>query len=102
MLLMPAQAPNPLPRRPAPAVVSIRADGHEPHRAGARVKPKVALVFHGNGITPLLQGRTRLIGSAALSDIGRDELLQLCRLRLDALRASGQCTGSADTPVRRC
>lgn len=79
MLLMPAQAPNPLPRRPAPAVVSIRADGHEPHRAGARVKRMVGLVLHGNGITPLLQGRTRLIGSEALIDIGRDELLQLCR-----------------------
>ena len=47
----------------------------------------VGRVLNGNGITELLKGHYRLIGSEELSDSERDELLLLCRMRLDAFRA---------------
>ena len=81
------RAPNPLPRLTAPAAVPIRADADEPHRVGERVKRMVGRVLTGNGITELLKGHYRLIGSEELSDSERDELLLLCRMRLDAIRA---------------
>ena len=40
-----------------------------------------------DGITEEVQGRTRLIGSEELSDSEHDELLQMCRTRLDSFRA---------------
>ena len=57
--------PSPLPRLPAPAAVHLRADADEPHRVGERVKRMVGRVLNGHGITELLQGRYRLIGSVA-------------------------------------
>ena len=59
-------APNPLPRRPAPAAVHRRADADEPHRVGELVKRMVGRVLNGNGITEVQQGRYRLIGSVAV------------------------------------
>lgn len=47
----------------------------------------VGRVLHGNGITELLQGRYRLIGSEELSEGEPDELLQVCHQRVDAFRA---------------
>jgi diadenosine tetraphosphate (Ap4A) HIT family hydrolase len=52
-----------------------------------RVRRMVGRVLNGNGITEVQQGRYRLIGLEELCDTERDELLQLCRLRLDAFRA---------------
>lgn len=43
--------------------------------------------LHINGITEEMQGRTRLIGSEELRDSEHDELLQMCRTRLDSFRA---------------
>ncbi|MCP9840676.1 HNH endonuclease [Synechococcus sp. J7-Johnson] len=45
----------------------------------------------GNGITVYGNGTYSLIGASELSDDERDELLDLCRQRLDAFRARGRC-----------
>jgi hypothetical protein len=47
----------------------------------------VGRVLTGNGITAYGNGAYSLIGGDELSDSERDELLQLCRQRLDGLRA---------------
>ena len=46
----------------------------------------VGKVLTGNGITRYDQGAYDLVGGEDLSDAERDELLQLCRQRLDAFR----------------
>jgi len=59
-----------------------------------RVKRMVAKVLSGNGITRYDQGADDLVGGVAegfcealeLSDAERDQLLELCRQRLDAFR----------------
>jgi hypothetical protein len=59
-----------------------------------RVKRMVGKVLNGNGITRYDQGAYDLVGGVAegfcaaveLSDAEREELLQLCRQRLDAFR----------------
>lgn len=51
-----------------------------------RVKRMVGRVLTGNGITRYEKGVYSLVGAEELSDTERDELLQLCRQRLDALR----------------
>jgi hypothetical protein len=59
-----------------------------------RVKRMVGKVLTGNGITRYDQGDYGLVGGVAdgfcaaveLSDAEREELLQLCRQRLDAFR----------------
>ncbi|MFN9932159.1 MAG: HNH endonuclease [Cyanobacteriota bacterium] len=52
-----------------------------------RVKRMVGKVLTGNGITRYGNGAYTLIGGDELSDSERDELLQLCRQRLDGFRA---------------
>ncbi|MEB3321822.1 MAG: hypothetical protein VKI81_03265, partial [Synechococcaceae cyanobacterium] len=52
-----------------------------------RVKRMVGKVLTGNGITRYGNGAYSLIGGDELSDSERDELLQLCRQRLDGFRA---------------
>jgi hypothetical protein len=51
-----------------------------------RVKRMVGKVLTGNGITRYDQGAYDLVGGEELSDAEREELLQLCRQRLDAFR----------------
>jgi ATP adenylyltransferase len=51
-----------------------------------RVKRMVGKVLTGNGITRYDQGAYDLVGGEELSDAERDELLELCRQRLDAFR----------------
>jgi hypothetical protein len=51
-----------------------------------RVKRMVGKVLTGNGITRYDQGANDLVGGEELSDAEREELLQLCRQRLDAFR----------------
>ena len=51
-----------------------------------RVKRMVGKVLTGNGITRYDQGAYGLVGGEELSDAERDQLLQLCRQRLDAFR----------------
>ena len=51
-----------------------------------RVKRMVGKVLSGNGITRYERGTYDLVGGEALSDAERDQLLQLCRQRLDAFR----------------
>ena len=46
----------------------------------------VGKVLTGNGITRYNQGAYGLVGGEELSDAEREELLQLCRQRLDAFR----------------
>ena len=51
-----------------------------------RVKRMVGKVLTGNGITRYERGTYDLVGGEELSDAEREELLQLCRQRLDAFR----------------
>jgi len=51
-----------------------------------RVKRMVGKVLTGNGITRYERGAYGLVGGEELSDAVRDQLLQLCRQRLDAFR----------------
>lgn len=51
-----------------------------------RVKRMVGRVLTSNGITSHHGGAYRLIGADDLSEIERDALLQLCRVKLDAFR----------------
>jgi hypothetical protein len=51
-----------------------------------RVKRMVGKVLTGNGITRYVQGAYELVGGEELSDAERDQLLELCRQRLDAFR----------------
>jgi hypothetical protein len=51
-----------------------------------RVKRMVGKVLTGNGITRYDQGAYDLVGGEELSDAEREELLQLCRQRLDTFR----------------
>jgi hypothetical protein len=46
----------------------------------------VGKVLTGNGITRCEKGSYGLVGGDELSDAERDQLLQLCRQRLDAWR----------------
>jgi hypothetical protein len=46
----------------------------------------VGKVLTGNGITRYVQGAYELVGGEELSDAERDQLLELCRQRLDAFR----------------
>ncbi len=46
----------------------------------------VGKVLTGNGITRYERGTYDLVGGEELSDAERDQLLQLCRQRLDAFR----------------
>ena len=51
-----------------------------------RVKRMVGKVLTGNGITRYERGTYDLVGGEELSDVEREELLKLCRQRLDAFR----------------
>jgi len=51
-----------------------------------RVKRMVGKVLTGNGITRCERGTYALVGGEELSDAERDQLLELCRQRLDAFR----------------
>jgi hypothetical protein len=51
-----------------------------------RVKRMVGKVLTGNGITRYERGTYDLVGGEELSDVERDQLLQLCRQRLNAFR----------------
>jgi hypothetical protein len=51
-----------------------------------RVKRMVGKVLTGNGITRYERGAYGLVGGKELSDAEREEMLQLCRQRLDAFR----------------
>ena len=51
-----------------------------------RVKRMVGKVLTGNGITRYERGTYDMVGGEELSDAERDQLLQLCRQRLDAFR----------------
>jgi len=51
-----------------------------------RVKRMVGKVLTGNGITRYERGTYDLVGGEELSDAVRNQLLQLCRQRLDAFR----------------
>jgi len=51
-----------------------------------RVKRMVGKVLTGNGITRYKRGTYDPVGGKELSDVEREELLQLCRQRLDAFR----------------
>ena len=51
-----------------------------------RVKRMVGKVLTGNGITRYERGTYDLVGGEELSDAEREELLKLCRQRLDAFR----------------
>jgi len=51
-----------------------------------RVKRTVGKVLTGNGITRCEKGSYALVGGEELSDGERDQLLELCRQRLDAFR----------------
>ncbi|WP_228008895.1 HNH endonuclease, partial [Cyanobium sp. LEGE 06113] len=51
-----------------------------------RVKRMVGKVLTGNGITRCERGTYALVGGDELSDAERDQLLELCRQRLDAFR----------------
>jgi len=51
-----------------------------------RVKRMVGKVLTGNGITRCERGSYALVGGEELSDTERDQLLELCRQRLDAFR----------------
>jgi ATP adenylyltransferase len=52
-----------------------------------RVKRMVGRVLTGNGITNHSQGVYSLVNGEGLTDRERDQLLQLCREKLDAFRA---------------
>ena len=75
-------------RNPAPAQdVARRILGEDVTQIDyytERVKRMVGKVLTGNGITRYDQGTTGLVGGEELSDAEREELLQLCRQRLDA------------------
>jgi len=51
-----------------------------------RVKRMVGKVLTGNGITRCERGTYALVGGDELSNTERDQLLELCRQRLDAFR----------------
>ena len=51
-----------------------------------RVKRMVGKVLTGNGITRYERGTYVLVGGEELNDAEREELLELCRQRLDAFR----------------
>ncbi len=51
-----------------------------------RVKRMVGKLLTGDGITRCEKGTYALVGGEELSDAERDELLELCRQRLDAFR----------------
>jgi hypothetical protein len=51
-----------------------------------RVKRMVGKVLTGNGITRYERGTYDLVGGEELSDAERDQLLELCRQRLNAFR----------------
>jgi mono/diheme cytochrome c family protein len=57
--------------------------GRGPPDPGERV---VGKVLTGNGITRYERGTYALVGGDELSDAERDQLLELCRQRLDAFR----------------
>jgi hypothetical protein len=85
-----APAPSPTYQRLREFIAVARQEQPGP---GGRYRPAdpgkrmVGRVLTGNGITEVQQGRYRLIGGEELSDTERDELLQLCRQRLDAFRS---------------
>jgi hypothetical protein len=77
-------------RSPAPAqVVARRILGEDVTQIDyytERVKRMVGKVLTGNGITRYERGTYDLVGGEELSDAARDQLLELCRKRLDAFR----------------
>jgi len=77
-------------RSPAPAQdVARRILGEDVTQIdyyNERVKRMVGKVLTGNGITRYERGTDDLVGGEELSDAERDQLLQLCRQRLDAFR----------------
>jgi hypothetical protein len=65
-----------------------------------RVKRMVGKVLTGNGITRYERGTYGLVGGEELSDAEREELLQLCRQRLDAFREQrGEEVFAHRTPI---
>ena len=54
-----------------------------------RVKRMVGKVLTGNGITRYERGAYDLVGGEELSDAEREELLELCRQRLDRVKLLG-------------
>jgi hypothetical protein len=77
-------------RSPAPAQdVARRGLGEDVTQIEVyteRVKRMVGKVLTGNGITRYERGTYDLVGGEELSDVEREELLKLCRQRLDAFR----------------
>jgi len=77
-------------RSPAPAQDVARRilgeDVTQIEQYTERVKRMVGKVLTGNGITRYDQGAYGLVGGEELSDAEREELLQLCRQRLDTFR----------------
>jgi len=86
----PPVTPQSPPAPPAPAQdVARRILGEDVTQIDyytERVKRMVGKVLTGNGITRYERGTDDLVGGEDLSDAERDELLQLCRQRLDAFR----------------
>ena len=82
--------PQTTPGPPAPAQdVARRILGEDVTQIDdytERVKRMVGKVLTGNGITRYERGTYDLVGGEELSDVEREELLQLCRQRLDAFR----------------
>jgi len=78
------------PSHPAPAQdVARRILGEDVTQIDnytERVKRMVGKVLTGNGITRCEKGSYALVGGDELSDAERDQLLELCRQRLDAFR----------------
>ncbi len=79
-------------RSPAPAEDIARRilgeDSSQIEYYTERVKRMVGRVLTGNGITSYSKGVYSLVNSEGLSDRERDQLLQLCREKLDAFRAT--------------
>ncbi|MEO1003308.1 MAG: hypothetical protein AAFX65_09380 [Cyanobacteria bacterium J06638_7] len=59
----------------------------------------VGKVLTGNGITRCERGTYALVGGEQLSDAERDQLLELCRQRLDAFRSRTLISGSIKVRV---
>jgi len=78
-------------RSPAPAEDIARRilgeDNSQIEYYTERVKRMVGSVLTGNGITHHSRGVYSLVNGEGLSDRERDQLLQLCREKLDAFRA---------------
>jgi len=66
-----------------------------------RVKRMVGKVLTGNGITHCEKGSYALVGGDELSDAERDQLLDLCRQRIDAFREKPAASPTGAATARR-